>query len=410
MLRCLDSLWQCEPPACSIEVIVVINSSVSSSKEIRVHNRETHAQAVQWQARHRPGPFQLHLLHFPDLPSKHAGVGLARKIGMDEALRRFDDAGNPAGIIVGFDADCICSSNYLRSIERHFQAHPETPACSIYFEHPLDSDGIILYELHLRYYVQALKHAGFPYAHHTLGSCMAVRASAYRQQGGMNKRQAGEDFYFLQKIMALGNYTDLTGTTVFPSARPSDRVPFGTGKAIRDYQQRQQAWTYPLEAFVDLKCLFEALPRLFRASELASWLGYDSFSPSLRAFLDAQDFAKMLAEIQANTSTELAFRKRFFHWFNGFQGMKFLHHARDLFYGSKDVLSEARKLLSVVQGGGDLASSESCCQKASLLTPETTLRQTLDSYRRLDLRHSAVTALAPGSAASRPGTTCRSTL
>src|SRR5207249_6387595 len=106
----------------------------------------------------------------------------------------------------------------------HFRENPRSPGCSIYFEHPLEGpldarvyDAISTYELHLRYYVQALRYAGFPYAYHTFGSCMTVRADAYMEQGGMNKRKAGEDFYFLQKIISLDGFSDLTETTVIPS-------------------------------------------------------------------------------------------------------------------------------------------------------------------------------------------------
>jgi len=86
----------------------------------------------------------------------------------------------------------------------------------------------------------------------------------------MNKRQAGEDFYFLQKIIPLGHFTDLTETKVIPSSRPSDRVPFGTGKAVRDFLRDRQSWTYPLQSFLDLKQLFEQLPELFRAKDLSA--------------------------------------------------------------------------------------------------------------------------------------------
>src|SRR4030095_9895180 len=122
--------------------------------------------------------------------------------GMDEALRRFDEVGWAEGIIAGYDADCRCETNYLTALERHFQKNSQSPGCSIYFEHPLSGplspavyEGAAAYELHLRYFVQALRYAGFPHAHHTLGSCMAVRACTYCKQGGMNKRKAGEDFY-----------------------------------------------------------------------------------------------------------------------------------------------------------------------------------------------------------------------
>lgn len=232
----LESLRACERPRCSVEVIVVVNSAADAPAEVKERNRKSAEQAREY----------AHVIHFPDLPRKHAGVGLARKIGMDEALRRLTD-----GIIVNFDADCRCDLNYLKAIEDRFQKHPETPGCSIYFEHPPGPAD--LYELHLRYYVQALRYAGHPYAFHTIGSCMAVRSQVYMEQGGMNRRQAGEDFYFLQKVIALGNYTDLLTTRVIPSARESNRVPFGTGKAVGDQLRGKPPLTYPFEAFEDLK-------------------------------------------------------------------------------------------------------------------------------------------------------------
>jgi hypothetical protein len=311
--------------------------------------------ASTWTASHAAPHLVFHLLHFPDLPAKQAGVGLARKIGMDEAVRRFGAAGNLNGIIVGYDADCHSAKNYLTAIEHHFQNHPRCPACSIYFEHPLQGplepevyEAVTAYELHLRYYVRALRFTGFPYAYHTIGSCMAVRADVYMKQGGMNKRRAGEDFYFLHKIIPLGGFTDLTATTVYPSPRASDRVPFGTGKAVRDYLNHEQIRTYPLEAFLDLKALFERLPSTYRAEQFLDDKANDDLPASLRTFLDAQGFAAALAEIRENTANEAALRKRFFRWFNGFQVMKFVHHARDHFYGEREVAVEAKKLLEIL--------------------------------------------------------------
>lgn len=338
LIGSLASLWHCDRPACAVEIIVVINSALGGNPEARAQNQKTLNEATAWAVHHNEPRFKLHLLHFPDLPPKQAGVGLARKIGMDEALRRFGDAGNPEGIIVCFDADCRCERNYLGSIERHFRTHPRTPACSIHFEHPLTSDAIIAYELHLRYYVEALRYAGFPYAHHTIGSSMAVRADVYRKQGGMNKRQAGEDFYFLQKIFPLGDFTDLNETTVIPSPRVSDRVPFGTGKAVGDYVGEERGWTYPLQAFLDLKELISRAPE-----KLA-----DGCSEPLKSYLTQQGFDAAMTEIGANTSSAAAFRKRFFQWFNGFQAMKFVHHARDHSYGRQETAGEALKLLRLI--------------------------------------------------------------
>jgi hypothetical protein len=358
LIDSLESLWTCEPSNCPAEVIIVINSPAGCHEDIRAQNLKTLEEASRWSTEHSNPRLAFHIIHVQDLPPKQAGVGLARKIGMDEAVRRFDDIGRPAGIIVCYDADCRCKRNYLRSIERHFEKNPRTPGCSIYFEHPLDGpldakvyEAIAAYELHLRYYVHGLRYAGFPHAHHTIGSCMAVRADVYKQQGGMNKRKAGEDFYFLQKIFPLGAFTELTDTTVSPSPRGSDRVPFGTGKAVHAHLAGNKISTYPLEAFLDLKMLFDRLPATDRDEPLLRPELGDGLPESLRTFLREQRFTEALAEIRDNTSTPAAFRTRFFRWFNGFQAMKFIHHARDhYYYVERAIEAEAGRLLELLSG------------------------------------------------------------
>ena len=313
IVSALESLRACERPQSAVEIIVVVNSASDAPADVKERNRKSAEQARQY----------AHAIHCADLPPKHAGVGLARKIGMDEAVRRLGDD----GIIVNFDADCRCDPNYLRTIEQHFVKDPETPGCSIYFEHP--PGAVDLYELHLRYYVQGLRYAGHPYAFHTIGSCMAVRSQVYMEQGGMNKRKAGEDFYFLQKVIALGNYTDLVVTRVIPSGRESHRVPFGTGKAVSDQLRGKPALTYPFEAFEDLKRFFEDMQHP---------------PPAMQPFLKAQNFDNKLEEIRGNTASDATFRDRFFQWFNGFMAMKWIHFARDYHYGSRPVAEEARRL------------------------------------------------------------------
>ena len=378
LIRSLESLWLCERSGCAVEVIVVVNSPADCSEEIRSRNQATLKTATEWIAEHCEARLAVRMLHFPELPPKQAGVGLARKIGMDEALRRFDDVARLEGVIVGYDADCGCERNYLTTIEQHFQQNPQSPGCSIYFEHPLSGtlspqiyEAVGAYELHLRYYVQALRYAGFPHAYHTIGSCMAVRADSYRKQGGMNKRKAGEDFYFLHKVIPLGGFTDLTGTTVIPSARPSDRVPFGTGKAVRSFLEGQEIKTYPLEAFLDLQCCFERVAEIYQREKVRAGEKLEGLPVSMRDFFAEQRFAEAMYKICENTSSEAAFRKRFFRWFDGFRAMKSIHHARERFYGEGKVGEQAARLLAGLTPGRspDAASS---------------IRDLLQIYRKLD--------------------------
>ena len=243
-------------------------------------------------------------------------------------------------------------------------------------------EAVGAYELHLRYYVQALRYAGFPHAYHTIGSCMAVRADSYRKQGGMNKRKAGEDFYFLHKVIPLGGFTDLTGTTVIPSARPSDRVPFGTGKAVRSFLEGQEIKTYPLEAFLDLQCCFERVAEIYQREKVRAGEKLEGLPVSMRDFFAEQRFAEALYKICENTSSEAAFRKRFFRWFDGFRAMKSIHQARDRCYGEGRVGEQAARLLARLTPGrgADVTSS---------------LRDLLQIYRELDRGGSANSGRLP---------------
>lgn len=129
-------------------------------------------------------------------------------------------------------------------------------------------EAIMKYELYLRYYRLALEYTGHPHAYHCIGSAFAVRTLDYVAQGGMNKRQAGEDFYFLQKLIATGRYATLQSTQVYPSPRFSGRTPFGTGQAVRQIVQESGHFrVYHPQAFRDLKCFFQGISTLYKVDE-----------------------------------------------------------------------------------------------------------------------------------------------
>jgi hypothetical protein len=346
----LDSLWSAERPDCAVEIIVVINSSEGEAPDVLAANARSYAESLAFIQQHQDPRFQIHLLNCPDLPLKKAGVGLARKIGMDEALRRFDSLNTSKGVIACFDADCLCDPNYFRAIENWF-ADPAKTGCAIYFEHPLAGpeppaiyEAIQLYELHLRCHLQGLRLAGFPHAFHTIGSSMAVRADVYRKQGGMNKRQAGEDFYFLHKIIPLGGFGDLVETRVIASPRSSNRVPFGTGRAVGDYLAGRPLTTYARQSYLDLRDLFRAVESIHAQNQLPA------LPASITAFLVQEQFELALKELRTNSATLINFRKRFFTWFDGFQAMKFLHFARDNFYPNQPVQLESSALHKLMTG------------------------------------------------------------
>ena len=82
------------------------------------------------------------------------------------------------------------------------------------YEDQFCNTATALYELRLHHYVLGLEYAGSPYAYHTLGSCLAVKADAYAQVRGFPKRAGAEDFYLLNKLAKLGAMPRLQGRCI----------------------------------------------------------------------------------------------------------------------------------------------------------------------------------------------------
>lgn len=355
----LESLWNCARPKGHVEVLVVINSPENAREEVLQSNRQALEKTSEWIASHHDSSMRFHLLERLSLPARDAGVGLARKIGMDEAVYRFNLINKPEGYILSFDADSRCDKNYFTSIDKETCNHPDIKGFSVYFEHPVQGiefddrvyAAITDYELHLRYVNQFLRFAGFPYAHHTVGSCFGVRADVYAAQGGMNKRQGGEDFYFLHKIIPLGNFTDITTTRVIPSPRVSTRVPFGTGPVIGRYLDAEEPGmtTYAPECFLALQGFFACIPQLFKAGRAVIAGQVNGMPESLQAFLTENQVVESVMEISANCGSPDTFNKRFFRWFDAFRVIKYLNYASRNFYPQLPV-GEAARLFLLTMG------------------------------------------------------------
>jgi len=351
LLNTLESIYNCEIPQGKVEIIVVINASETATIKVINQNKKTIEEGGKWIKENEKTFINTYFIEENTLPQKHAGVGLARKIGMDEAVRRFEYINKPKGIILCFDADATCEKNYLLEVEKHFKYYSKSPACSIHFEHPTFGtsfnaeiyDGIIQYELHLRYYKNGLSYAKLPYAFHTIGSSMAVLNDAYQKQNGMNKRKAGEDFYFLQKLIPLGGFTELKTTKVIPSPRVSDRVPFGTGRAMQEWlnNEEQQMLTYNIKSFIDLKHFVGVVPKIYTSSEV-------DIPKSVNSYLDTISFKENVLKIRRNSTSEKHFKHLFFNWFNAFKVLKYMHFARDYFYEDKPIVESANKMLALL--------------------------------------------------------------
>jgi len=345
----INSLSNCFDPGVPVCVAVVVNSSESSPEEIKVQNRKTLGE-IDLLAGRMPNWLHLFCIDASDLPSKHAGVGWARKIGMDWAVTHFARFDNSRGIIISLDADSLVEQNYFSAIFSFFSKEIKVVGATIYFEHPVSdhssSDGIVLYELYMRYYKHALTYANFPNSIYTVGSCFAVLAGAYVAQGGMSRKKAGEDFYFLHKLSQFGPIGEINSTKVTPSSRFSNRVPFGTGKVLQQFSEgdRNIEQTYPLELFKVLKVFFDSIDDFYLNPDKLN-VDYLSDNKVFCLFCVEVNLVPELLLLISNCRSVNVFKKRFFHLFNAFMVLKWLNFALQNGFDKQSLLSECRELI-----------------------------------------------------------------
>jgi hypothetical protein len=368
-------------------MILVVNEAETAADRVSVANREfadqVHARfRMSWQSGEDSG---LTLFHDPassrdvlladrfsnglKLPPK-GGVGQARKIGADLAARLIQQQRVRSPWIHCTDADVRLPQRYFTCIEGLGGSPALKTAALVYpFRHRLaeiikDADGpdshqqrvmqvTRLYEYSLRYYVAGLGFAGSPYAFHTIGSTMAVNATHYAKVRGFPRRQAGEDFYLLNKLAKVGNIRQLCPESdcepIEIAARLSDRVPFGTGAATG----KIMALENPAREFLLYHPALFGLLRLWlgslasfwqsRSGEISEILSQRCVSNGVQALPahsagDLQALINGLEDCGAADALEHAFRQssdaaqfnRQMHtWFDAFRTLKLIHHLRD---------------------------------------------------------------------------------
>ena len=287
-----------------------------------------------------------------EFSNKEAGVGLTRKIGMDEALKIFDYSLPGKKIIVSLDADCIVDKNYLATIYTLFNKL-DLSAATIEFEHNLSENeinkpAILSYEIFLRHYVAGLFYAGSPFSYHTIGSTIVCDHEAYIKCGGMNKNSAAEDFYFLQKLAKNYIINHIYSTIVKPSSRESWRVPFGTGRSMIDYNSNgKEIMLYDPDEYLILKewlSLFNSDAALNTEFLLKETI---KIHKELHSFLESKEFSKNWNHILDNCKTERQLMHQRKNWFDSFKTLKLIHHLRDTSFPMLNINEGVEKLFKL---------------------------------------------------------------
>ena len=331
----LSSLANSKPGKNSTIIVIIINSSPETSSEKIVQNEKT-LTALRNGDKEFCGGLEIGKeLFWIDANSgkkqisEKGGVGEARKIAMDSCLELLE----PESLFFCLDADTLVSENYLTAAYEYFKKNPKTQAATMNFAHragdtEIEHAAIETYESFMRYYVQGLEFAGSPYAFYALGSAIICRAEAYVRAGGMRARNGGEDFYFMQAVSKFGDCGVIEDALVQPSARPSDRVPFGTGPKVREIVDGHELLFYNPEIFKKLKILLDIVNNLTRAEEfkdVPQVLSKNCDEDTLE-FLKQNNFETVWKKVFRNTRQETSYLKKSFHtWFDAFRTLKYIH-------------------------------------------------------------------------------------
>ncbi len=311
-----------------------------------------------------------------ELPAKQ-GVGLARKIGADIALAMWSANAVESPWIHCTDADVALPTDYF---EQPLSASAEAVALTYAFRHvteqavretnrgagtageqsytplsraafvPLGRAALVPlgraaleYEISLRYYVRGLEYAGSPFAFHTIGSTMAVRAEAYAQVRGFPKRLAAEDFYLLNKLAKVGHVEPVAGRPIELSSRISERVPFGTGRALSDASESQSRLLYHPAIFDHLAAWQAALHRIARSPRMDARTALHEIDiPSgidLDVLVKALDSIGDLDGRPLRAKSEEVRLRQLQHSFDARRTLKLVHALRDAALPSIDLLT-----------------------------------------------------------------------
>lgn len=263
---------------------------------------------------------------------RRQGVGLARKLGNDVALHLIAAGEVQTSWLRQTDADAVLPADYfLYPLPEHEQ---EQVGAVVFAHHHTSPDPQLklaadLYDQHMAYYVAGLRYAGSPFAFPTLGSTICVRVKAYAQVRGFPKRNAGEDFYLLNKVAKVAAVETVVAVRIGLAARLSQRVPFGTGPALArivddlaEAPDGSKYKSYHPDVFTALKALRASMHQ-YAADPT------QSVSVSHEALLTAVGWQQLAPRLSTHYPTPEQRRRVVDEWFDGLRTLRVVHMLQD---------------------------------------------------------------------------------
>jgi hypothetical protein len=268
------------------------------------------------------------------------GVGLARRIGMDIALGLHARERVASPWLGCTDGDARLPVDYFAQNDATELRGPHgvrRVGLTLPFWHVPGGDPAVdaatgAYELSLRYYTLGLAAAGSPYAYESMGSCIATHAHAYAEVRGFPRRQAGEDFYLLDKLAKVGGLHRPARQPIELRSRRSARVPFGTGARVGELVESGDGLTtYHPRVFellgLTLRALLVAAEARSEArvtEALAGKLDAGSVG-AVSSALDDLNALEALRETFGASPDGVVRKRRLLTWFDALRTLRFVH-------------------------------------------------------------------------------------
>ncbi len=349
LFKTLDDIANAHEAESSV-VIVVINNRQNVSTEDLFENKETLEELQKWDHEKLNVCWVDASSVGNELPNQE-GVGMARKIGLDWALKLLAERNQLQSPLVNLDGDTRVEKTYLKAINEFFENEKRwgaVIACAHQIHGPKRQRAATLcYEFSMRYYADYLAWANSPYGYHSIGSAMACTGYAYTAISGMNRRLAGEDFYFLQQLTKTGKVERLSGTTVHPSNRISRRTPFGTGQRIERFliNQQEEYELYAPEIFSVIKNWMNTVNSNPRLNSVDLLKIANRIEPLLKDFLLDIDFEKKWSVFRSQNKKESGIIKQFHQWFDGLRTLRLVHYLRDNAWENKPMFEAIKTFI-----------------------------------------------------------------
>lgn len=248
---------------------------------------------------------------------KNHGVGWARRTLFDHIL----SVATAEDVIVSLDADTCVKPEYLQSIGENFENRTLTAVSLPYYHRLTDDDAanraILRYEVYMRSYLINLYGISSPYNFTAVGSAIAVRVEALRKIGNITPMKSGEDFYLLQKLRKMAPISNWNAQAVYPAARFSARVYFGTGPAM--IKGNEGHWeSYPIYHY----SLFSSIKDTYL--QLAKLYTEDFETPFLQFLKEQYRDDKLWVPIRQNSKTLERFERAFHEKADGLRILQYL--------------------------------------------------------------------------------------